>query len=281
MPLPEGPTIETKAPCGIVKDTSLRTASDAVPLGYSLVSERATSMRQGLGLVLGGLLAIAACGGTDKNANDGAKDSGFTGGAAAAVRKTDRAGRIPVLFVGTSLTAGLGLDPDSAWPARVERLADSINWKIDAQNAGLSGETSAGTLRRMDWLLTQPAEYIIIETGANDGLRGLNVDSTRRNIEAIIKKVREVKPQAKLFLVQMEAPPNMGQEYTADFHDMYGEISQGLKVRLLPFLLQDVAGKAELNQADGIHPNDKGSAIVAANFWKVWGPLVIPGLTVK
>ncbi|MBI3791076.1 MAG: arylesterase [Gemmatimonadetes bacterium] len=197
------------------------------------------------------------------------------------VKRPDRGGRSPVLFVGTSLTAGLGLDPDSAFPARVERLADEINWRIDAQNAGLSGETSAGTLRRMEWLLTQPAEYIILETGANDGLRGLNVDSTRKNIESILRKIREVRPLAKVFLVQMEAPPNMGAEYTKQFHDMYGEIAQSAKVRLLPFLLQDVAGKPELNQADGIHPNDKGEAIVAKNLFKAWGPMVIPGLSVK
>ena len=227
------------------------------------------------------LLVLAACGGSaDQNANGSAKDS-TTRIASSVIKRSDRSGRSVVLFVGTSITAGLGLDPDSAYPARVERLADSIHFRIDAQNAGLSGETSAGALRRIEWLLTQEAEYIIFETGANDGLRGLRVDSTRQNIEALIRKAREIKPQGKLFLVQMEAPPNMGAEYTKAFHDMYREVSVKLKVRLLPFLLEGVAGHAELNQADGIHPNDKGEAIVAMNFWKAWGTAIIPGLTIK
>lgn len=226
------------------------------------------------------LAALSACGNGDKNANVGGKDSAPADLVDAVVHKTEKGIRPVALFVGTSLTAGLGLSPDSAFPARIERLADSINFLISAVNAGLSGETSAGALRRIDWLLTQPADYVILETGANDGLRGLKVDSTRRNIEAILRKIREVKPQAKLFLVQMEAPPNMGAEYTSAFRQIYPDIARTLKVRLLPFLLEDVAGRAELNQADGIHPNDKGEAIVALNLWRAWGPMLIAGLRV-
>lgn len=226
------------------------------------------------------LAALAACGGSDKNANGGTKDSSPADIVDAMVHKTEKGTRPVVLFVGTSLTAGLGLNPDSAFPARIERMADSINFMISAQNAGLSGETSAGALRRIDWLLTQQADYLILETGANDGLRGLKVDSTRKNIEAILRKVREVKPQAKIYLVQMEAPPNMGAEYTQAFHDIYPAVAKTLKVRLLPFLLEGVAGEPTLNQADGIHPNDKGEAMVAMNLWRAWGPMVVIGLKV-
>ncbi len=227
------------------------------------------------------LAGLLACGGTDKNANGGDKDSAPVVVQEELLKSVDKTGRPAVLFVGTSLTAGLGLSPDSAFPARVGRLAEAINFRLDVQNAGLSGETSAGALRRIDWLLTQPAQYIILETGANDGLRGLKVDSTRQNIEAILRKIRDVKPQARVFLVQMEAPPNMGTEYTQAFHDMYPEIAKQMKVRLLPFPLEGVAGNPELNQADGIHPNDKGEAIVAMNIWKAWGPMVVTGLSVK
>ena len=228
------------------------------------------------------MAALAACGGTsEKNANGAPKDSTASLATGEVVKAADKGGRLRVLFVGTSLTAGLGLDPDSAFPARIGRLAEAIGFRIDVQNAGLSGETSAGALRRVDWLLTQPADVVILETGANDGLRGLKVDSTRQNLEAIIKKVREDKPMARVFLVQMEAPPNMGAAYTEAFHAMYPEVAKVTKVRLLPFLLQDVAGKAELNQPDGIHPNDKGEAIVAMNLWKAWGPAMIAGLAIK
>ena len=228
------------------------------------------------------LAAMAACeGAADKNANGASKDSVSASAANAVGRQSDRGGRLPVLFIGTSLTAGLGLDPDSAYPARIQRFADERGYRIEVQNAGLSGETTAGALRRVEWLLTQPAGVVILETGANDGLRGLKIDSTRKNIEAIIRKVKEDKPETRIFLVQMEAPPNMGAEYTTAFHEMYGEIAKATKVKLTPFLLEGVAGVAELNQPDGIHPNDKGEAIVALNFWRYWGPQMVAGLTIK
>jgi len=179
-----------------------------------------------------------------------------------------------VLFVGTSLTAGYGLDPDEAYPAVLQRLADSADVPVEMVNAGLSGETSAGALRRMDWLLRGDARVIVIETGANDGLRGLRVDSTRANIRAIIAAVRRTRPDARMLLVQMEAPPNLGARYTADFQRMFQEIAASESIPLAPFLLEGVAGREDLNQADGIHPTAEGARVAAQNVWRVLRPVI-------
>jgi acyl-CoA thioesterase-1 len=183
--------------------------------------------------------------------------------------------RVPtVLFIGTSLTAGLGLDPDSAYPRLLQRRADSMAVKRRFVNAGLSGETSAGALRRVDWLLRGEADVVVLETGANDGLRGLDVDSTARNIRSIVQRIRAAKPGATILLVQMEAPPNLGERYTTRFHDMYATIAREERIRLVPFLLDRVAGVARLNQADGVHPNDAGERIVADNVWRALKPVL-------
>lgn len=185
-------------------------------------------------------------------------------------------GRRTVLFVGTSLTAGLGLDPDLAYPALIQRKADSASLNIEVVNAGVSGETSAGALRRIDWLLRGPVDILVLETGANDGLRGLNVDSTRANIRAILAKVKAAKPDTKLAVVQMEAPPNLGDRYTVAFRGMFPAVAGEMGATLVPFLLDRVAGVASLNQDDGIHPNEKGERIVAENVWRAIKPLLGP-----
>lgn len=172
-----------------------------------------------------------------------------------------------VLFVGTSLTAGLGLDPDSAYPQRIQRMIDSAGLDFTVVNAGVSGETSAGLLRRLDWLLGQPFDVVVLETGANDGLRGTAVSETRSNIQQIITRIRTTHPRARVLLVQMEAPPNLGREYTTAFHATYPELARANGIVLLPFLLNGVAGHPQLNQADGMHPNNRGERIVAANVW--------------
>lgn len=177
-----------------------------------------------------------------------------------------------VLFVGTSLTAGLGLDPEQAYPAVLQRMADSAGYRIHVVNAGLSGETSAGALRRLDWLLREPAAMVVLETGANDGLRGLDVDSTRANLEAIVQLVKRTLPEARIFLVQMEAPPNLGADYTRRFHDNYAQVARDQGVTLLPFLLDGVAGVRALNQGDGIHPTEQGARRVAQNLWPSLAP---------
>lgn len=218
------------------------------------------------------LLAALACGGSRDNAKGSgaaAIESTTARGAAA----TERTARARVLFLGTSLTAGLGVDPDSAYPAVLQRLARADSLDIDVINGGLSGETSAGALRRAEWLLSQRVAVLVIETGANDGLRGLDPDTTAANITALIAKARASQPAAAIVLVQMEAPPNLGPAYTRRFHSVFAQVAKATGVRLLPFLLDGVGGKPELNQDDGIHPNPEGARRVAANVFKSLRPV--------
>ncbi|HET7274905.1 MAG TPA: arylesterase [Longimicrobiaceae bacterium] len=179
-----------------------------------------------------------------------------------------------VLFLGTSLTAGYGLPTDLAYPALLQEKIDSAGIPFQVVNAGLSGETSAGALRRLDWLLRQPFEVIVIETGANDMLRGTDLDVTMGNIQAIIDRVREERPDVEIVLAGMRAPPNLGNEYTREFREIYPDLADRNDLPLIPFLLQDVAGEPELNQADGIHPNAAGQEIVAENVWAVLKPVL-------
>lgn len=198
-------------------------------------------------------------------ATSAATSGGVTSASAAA-------GRANVLMIGTSLTAGLGLDPDRAYPAELQRMADSAGLKVHINNAGLSGETSAGALRRLQWLMREHADVVVIETGANDGLRGLDPDSTGANLDAIVKGVRAAQPNARIIMVQMEAPPNLGAAYTRRFHAIYGEVAKKEGVVLAPFLLENVAGVTKLNQPDGIHPTAEGAKIVARNLWVTLEP---------
>ena len=223
---------------------------------------------------LSGLLALTACSGAaDRRPSTRTKDSTGTGGAVAPSAEHARDTRT-VLFVGTSLTAGLGLDPDSAYPALIQRKIDSAGLPFRVVNAGVSGETSAGALRRMDWLLRQPFDVMVLETGANDGLRGTPVTETRDNIQAIIDTVRRLRPQARIVLVQMEALPNLGPRYTRAFHQTFPLLARENRLVLLPFLLDSVAGHPSLNQGDGMHPNDAGERIVAENVWKGLKPVL-------
>ena len=182
--------------------------------------------------------------------------------------------RARMLIVGTSLTAGLGLDPDSAYPAILQRKLDSAGVAYRIVNAGFSGETSAGALRRIEWLLHDTPSVVMIETGANDGLRGQDVDSTRATLRAIVRRVKAVLPDATILLAQMESPPNLGERYTTAFRAMFPEVAREEKITLVPFLLDRVAGIPEMNQGDGIHPNEAGSRIVAENVFRVVFPIL-------
>jgi acyl-CoA thioesterase-1 len=184
------------------------------------------------------------------------------------------ANRPVVLFLGTSLTAGLGLLAEDAFPAVVQAKIDSAGLPFRAVNAGVSGETSAGARRRIDWLLRQKFDVLVLETGANDMLRGTNVDSTRANIQAIVDRVREARPGVRIVLTGMLAAPNLGREYTSRFRDMYPELAAENDLPLVPFLLQDVAAVPAMNQGDGMHPNVQGARRVADNVWKVLGPVL-------
>jgi len=179
-----------------------------------------------------------------------------------------------VLFFGTSLTAGYGLNPDQAFPALIEEKARAEGMPIKAVNAGLSGETTAGAVRRIDWVLRTPADLVVIEAGANDALRGLPTTAAKANLERLVASVRQRQPSAKIALIQMEAPPNYGVSYTTSFRRVYSDVAAKEGLPLLPFLLTGVAGIARLNQADGVHPNVTGEKIVADNVWKALKPLV-------
>jgi acyl-CoA thioesterase I len=179
-----------------------------------------------------------------------------------------------VLFVGDSLTAGLGVDPSEAFPARIQARIDAAGLSYRVVNAGVSGETSAGALRRMDWLLRQRVAVLVLETGANDGLRGQDPRATRANIQAILDRARRQDPPPKLVLVAMEALPNYGEDYRRRFRALYSDLAKANDVVLVPFLLDGVAGVARLNQADGLHPTAEGHRRVAENVWTVLEPLL-------
>ena len=179
-----------------------------------------------------------------------------------------------VLFFGTSLTAGYGLDPEQAFPSLIEKKAVAEGLPIKAVNGGLSGETTAGAARRIDWVLRTPADLVVVEGGANDALRGLSPDAARTNLEQLIAAIRRKQPRARIALVQMEAPPNYGTTYTRNFRAIYSDVARKENVPLLPFLLGGVAGVSRLNQADGVHPNLAGERIVADNLWKSLKPIV-------
>jgi acyl-CoA thioesterase-1 len=235
-------------------------------VGYVYVSAAA-------GLVAS--LVLVACGSASKDKTPAPAPTTAATEPSRSVATGTPSGPVPtVLFVGTSLTAGLGLEPEQAYPALIQARADSAGTPIIAVNAGVSGETSAGALNRIDWVLRSPADVIVIETGANDALRALPVTEARANISKILDRVKAAKPMARIFLVQMEAPPNLGQQYVTDFHDMYGELASEKGATLIPFLLGGVAGIADLNQADGLHPNIRGERIVATNVWNSLSPII-------
>lgn len=175
-----------------------------------------------------------------------------------------------ILFFGNSLTAGYGLEKEQAFPALIQEKLDSLSYNYQVLDAGVSGETTASGNSRVDWVLQQqPVDIFVLELGGNDGLRGIPATETRKNLEAIIAKVRAVEPEAKIILAGMMVPPNMGEQYSAAFQKIFPEIAIEKDVTLLPFLLKGVAGDPKLNLDDGIHPNVKGHRIVAENVWEV------------
>ena len=173
-----------------------------------------------------------------------------------------------IVFFGNSLTAGYGLSPEQAFPALIQNKIDSIGLPYQVVNAGVSGETSSGGKTRIDWILQQPVDIFVLELGANDGLRGFPLSATKKNLQDIIYKVKAKNPNIKLVFAGMQIPPNMGQKYSTEFRNMFGELAAKNNMTLIPFLLEGVGGEPELNQADGIHPNEEGSHIVAENVWK-------------
>lgn len=180
-----------------------------------------------------------------------------------------------VLFLGTSLTAGLGLDPDESYPARIQEKIDAAGLRYRVINAGVSGETSAGARRRIDWLLdARPASVLVVETGANDGLRGIDPADARANIQAIFDRARQQAPPPALVLIGMAAPPNLGSRYTEQFRGIYADLARENGAVLVPFLLEGVAGIPRLNQPDGVHPTAEGQRLLADTVWTHLRPLL-------
>lgn len=180
-----------------------------------------------------------------------------------------------ILFFGNSLTAGYGLESDKAFPAIIQRYIDSLGLPYEVINAGLSGETTASGKNRLDWVLDQEVDIFVLELGANDGLRGIPLEETRRNLQDIIEMVKKENPDIKIVLAGMQIPPNLGKTYTEGFRKIFPELAEKNNIELIPFLLKDVAGIPELNQGDGIHPTAEGYKIVAQNVWEVLEPMLV------
>ncbi len=181
-----------------------------------------------------------------------------------------------IIFFGNSLTAGYGLELNQSFPAIIQQKIDSFGLPYTVVNAGVSGETSSGGLGRMDWVLQQKPEVFVLELGGNDGLRGIPLSETKKNLQEIISKVKNKYPDCKILLAGMQLPPNMGRKYTDEFSMLFPELANENNIHLIPFLLENVGGEPSLNLEDGIHPNAEGQKLVAENVWKILFPLLTP-----
>ncbi len=182
-----------------------------------------------------------------------------------------RAGAAPrtIVIFGDSLTAGYGLDPGQAYPALIQAKVRAASLDYDVVNAGISGDTTSGGLARLDWALRRPVDVFVLALGGNDGLRGVSLAETRRNLAAILARVRVKNPQVKLVVAGMQLPPNLGASYASGFRAIFPEVAAEAGAALVPFLLEGVAAKPELNQPDMIHPTRAGQQILADNVWSV------------
>jgi acyl-CoA thioesterase-1 len=179
-----------------------------------------------------------------------------------------------VVFLGDSLTAGLGVQPSEAFPALIAGKIRAAGLPFEVENAGLSGDTSAGGLRRIEWLLQRPIDVLVIGLGGNDGLRGLPVNSLKANLQAIIDKAKAKNPAVKIVIAGMQMPPNFGADYASEFARIYAEVAQANNAVLIPFLLEGVGGHRELNQPDMIHPSAAGHRVVAEVVWRTLEPIL-------
>jgi acyl-CoA thioesterase-1 len=214
--------------------------------------------------------ALVGCSRASRDASPAPEEA-----AGAAPARPAAADKGVVLAVGTSLTAGYGLpDPDLAYPGLLEKRVEEAGLPYRVVNAGVSGETSAGALRRMDWLLRQKIDVLLLETGANDALRGQDPESTRANIDAILTRAAAQSPPPKLVVLGMKAPPNFGATYGGRFDAIYADMARKHGAVLVPFVLEGVAGIARLNQADGVHPTEEGQRKMADLVWAAIEPLL-------
>ena len=207
------------------------------------------------------VVVLASCNG-EKKENAETEDSVRT------VAKAPAGTKKTIVFFGNSLTAAYGLDdPSKGFAGLIQKRIDSLGLDYKVINAGVSGETTSGGNSRIDWLLKQPLDIFVLELGGNDGLRGIPVSETRKNLQSILDKVHAKYPDAKLVLAGMQIPPNMGQKYASEFKAVYADIAKANNLTLIPFLLEGVGGESKLNLPDGIHPTEEGHKILAENVW--------------
>ncbi|MEX0967584.1 MAG: GDSL-type esterase/lipase family protein [Bacteroidia bacterium] len=180
-----------------------------------------------------------------------------------------------ILFFGNSLTAGYGLEEEEAFPALIQEKLDSAGLEFRVVNAGVSGETSSGGRERIDWALRQHIDIFVLELGANDGLRGIDPQETKKNLQVIIDKVRAANPETEIILAGMQIPPSMGADYTGRFKAIFSELAEENELYFVPFLLEGVAGNPALNLGDGIHPTAEGQKILAQNVWNILEKIVM------
>ncbi len=182
--------------------------------------------------------------------------------------------RKAIVVVGDSIAAGHGLDAAEAFPALLQERINEKKLPCEVVNAGVSGDTTAGGVRRMPWLLRRPMDVLVLELGGNDGLRGITPKETKANLGKIIDLAREKNPKVQIIVAGMQMPRNMGEEYTREFREVFPIVAKDKQTKLIPFLLEGVGGKADLNLPDRIHPNPQGHKIIAATVWAVLEPLL-------
>ena len=225
--------------------------------------------------LLVGVLGLVACGQDRSTSAPAASSADTTESTTAsdAADTTDAEAR--VLVLGNSIAAGSGVSSQEAFPALLQREVDSLGWNVQVQNAGVSGETTAGGLQRIGWVLQRPVDVLVLELGGNDGLRGIDPDVTRENLRSIIDTTLSTYPEAHVLLTGMQVPPNLGQEYVRQFRQVYPTIAEAYdRVTLIPFILNDIAGSDSLMQDDGIHPTAAGHRIIADEVWGDLQPLL-------
>ncbi|MEM6645079.1 MAG: arylesterase [Bacteroidota bacterium] len=235
-------------------------------------------MRQPLYFVLlFAVLLLPACSGGDTRPSQEAPSAAATeaeNNAETVEATANSEDEIVVMMLGDSITAGYGIGEDNAFPALLQTRVDSLGWDVRIINAGLSGETSAGGLRRIDWLLRERIDVLLIELGGNDGLRGTAPEVTRQNLQGIIDQARARYPEVTLILAGMQVPPNLGTDYTTQFRDLFPKLARENETALIPFILEGVGGVPSLNLPDGIHPTAEGHAILAETVWDTLEPIL-------
>jgi acyl-CoA thioesterase-1 len=218
-----------------------------------------------LSLAIMASVIFSGCGGNNSSLSDAPKPG-------RASERISRQGWPKIVAFGDSLTAGYGLDPSDSYPALLQKRLDQLGYKYEVINAGRPGDTTADGLSRIDWALKGDVRFLILELGANDGLRGLPTSQMKENLDQIIRRAKSRK--VKVILAGMEAPPNYGRQYTDEFRNVFRKLAKDHQVKLIPFFLEGVAGRSELNQSDGIHPNAEGMKLVMENVWRALEPML-------